>query len=83
MSINSKQNVIKYVIDIVTSCGEEMIELDKDNKKVPVKDKWVKHAVILLMTLVGVNHRQPILHMSKIMVHYYSTDETINQFAIC
>ena len=35
------------------------------------------------MPLVGVNHRQPILHMYKIMVHWYSTYETINQFAIC
>ena len=34
------------------------------------------------MTLLGVNHGQPILCMSKIMVHCYSTDETINQFAI-
>ena len=34
------------------------------------------------MKLVGVNHRQTILHMSKIMVHYYTIDETINPFAI-
>ena len=34
------------------------------------------------MSLVGVNHCQPILYMSKIMVYYYSTDETINPFAI-
>ena len=34
------------------------------------------------MSLVGVHHCQPILHMSKIMFHYYSTDKTINQFEI-
>ena len=34
------------------------------------------------MSLVGLNNRQPILHMSKIMVCCYSTDESINQFAI-
>ena len=34
------------------------------------------------MPLVGVNRRQPILHMSKIVVLFYSIDETINQFAI-
>ena len=34
------------------------------------------------MPLVGVNHFQPILHMPKIMVHCYSTYETINKFAI-
>ena len=27
MSMNFKQNVIQYVIDIVTSCREKMIEL--------------------------------------------------------
>ena len=34
------------------------------------------------MQLVGVNYRQNILHMSRIMVHCYYTDETINQYAI-
>ena len=28
------------------------------------------------------NHCQPILDIYKIMVHYYSTDETINQYSI-
>ena len=28
-SMNFKQNVIKYVIDIVISCGGKMIELEK------------------------------------------------------
>ena len=32
------------------------------------------------MTIVGVNHSLPILHMSKIMVHIYTTGKTINQF---
>ena len=34
------------------------------------------------MPLVGVNNPQPILNMSKIMVHCYYTDETIHKFAI-
>ena len=28
------------------------------------------------------NNCQPILHMSKILVHIYSTDDFINQFSI-
>ena len=39
-------------------------------------------ANIPLMPIVGVSHRQPILHMSKIMVYCYTKDETINQFSI-
>ena len=70
------------MIDIVTSYGEKMIELEKQDKKVPGKDKWETLAVIPLMPLVGVNHCQPILHMTKIIVHCYYTDEIINQFAI-
>ena len=35
-----------------------------------------------LLSLVGVNHFQPILHISKIMVHFYSIYEHINQFPI-
>ena len=34
------------------------------------------------MPIVGVNHRLPILHMSKIMVHIYTKEKTIHQFAI-
>ena len=34
------------------------------------------------MALIGVNHCQTILHISKIFVHYYYKDETINQFEI-
>ena len=43
---------------------------------------WEKLDVNPLMVLVGVNDRHPILHMSKIMVHCYSTDEITNQFSI-
>ena len=51
-------------------------------KKVPVKDKWETPAIITLMPIVGVNNCQPILYTSKRMVHCYTTDETMNQFAI-
>ena len=34
------------------------------------------------MTIVGVNHSLPILHMSKRMVHIYITEKTIHQFGI-
>ena len=40
------------------------------------------HAVIPIIPILGINHRQPILNMSKIMVQCYTTDETINQFTI-
>ena len=51
-------------------------------EKVPGKDKWETLNGIPIMTLVGINHRQPILHLSKIMIHCYSTDENINQSSI-
>ena len=59
-----------------------MIELAKEKKTNPAKDKWELPAVTTLMEIVGVNHSLPILHMSKIMVHIYSTEKTIHQFAI-
>ena len=34
------------------------------------------------MPIVGVNNRLPILHMFKIMVYCYNTNETMNKFAI-
>ena len=56
-----------------------MIELAKKNL---AKDKWEIPAVITLMTLLGVNHGIPILHMPKRMVYIYSTDNTVHKFAI-
>ena len=77
--MNIKHHLIKIVIDIVTLCVGKMIELEK---KIPAKDKWEITAVIPLMKIVGVNHRLPILHMSKIMVHIYTTGKNIHQFGI-
>ena len=71
MSMNFKQNVIQYVIDIVTSCGKN--DRIRKKNKVPGKDKWETLDVIPLIPLVGVNYCQPLLHMSKIRVHCYST----------
>ena len=56
--------------------------MEIEKKKVPGKDKRETLSFIPLIPLVGVNHLQPILHISKIMVHCYSTDKTINKFAI-
>ena len=55
MYMNFKQNIIQYVIYFVTSCGREMIELEKEKKKIPGKDKWETLDVISLMPLVGVS----------------------------
>ena len=59
-----------------------MIELEKGNQKIPAKDKRETPAVIPLKPIVGINHRIPISHMSKIMVHIYNTGKTIHPFAI-
>ena len=54
---------IKYIL--LVCAGKKIIELEKVNRKVPGNDKWGILDVIPLMILVGVNHSQPILHMSK------------------
>ena len=54
----------------------------KEKKIIPEKDKWELPAVILLIPIVVVNHRLPILNMSKRMVHIYITENTIHRFAI-
>ena len=59
-----------------------MIELEKENKKVPGKDKWETLDFIPLMPLVGVNHCQPILNTSKRMVRCYYIYYIINKFSI-
>ena len=58
----------------------KVTELEKEKKKVPGKDRWETLDVIPLLPLVGVNHSQPMLHKSKIMIHYYSLDESTHPF---
>ena len=41
-----------------------------------------KIGVIPLLPLVGVNHNQPIIQISKWMVYIYATYEQINLFSI-
>ena len=50
--------------------------------KIVTKYRWEILYVILLFTLVGINYSEPILHMSKRMVHIYSIYDIINQFEI-
>ena len=49
---------------------------------IEIKYRKEKIDVILLLLLVGVNHFQPFIHMSRIMVYINTTDEKINQFEI-
>ena len=61
-------------------CGKnDRIGKRKEN---PEKDEWKIPAVIPLITIVGVDHRPPIFYLSKIMVHIYTTEKNIDQFAI-
>ena len=63
-------------------CAGGNDKIGKRREKIPGKDKWETLYVIPLIPLVGVNQLQPILHMSKRMVHCYYKYESINQFAI-
>ena len=40
MNMDFQYHVIQSVIDIVYLCGRKMIELAKEKKKNPEKDKW-------------------------------------------
>ena len=67
---------------MLLNAGGETIELEKENQKVLGKDRWETLDVIQLLPLVGLNNRQPILNMSKRMVHCYYIYESINQFEV-
>ena len=56
--------------------------ISKRKEKILEKYKWELPAVITIMPIVGVNQSLPIIHMSKIMVHIYTIDKTVHQFAI-
>ena len=57
-----------------------MIELEIESKRIPGKGNWETLYVIPFMPLVRMNHRQHILHLSKIIVLCYSTNESIIKF---
>ena len=59
-----------------------MIELEKRKEKNSTKDIWDTIDVIPLLSFLGINHLQPLIHMSKILVYLYMADKQINQFAI-
>ena len=53
------------MIGTISSCGENMIESEKQNKKIQSKYIWEKIDVIPLLPLLGVNHRQPLIRIPK------------------
>ena len=59
-----------------------MIELEKEKKKITSKYRWETIDAIPLLPLIGVKHRQPIVHMYKRLVYLYTTDKQVNQFAV-
>ena len=88
-SIDSTVDDYEFQISCNTLCDkycslvwEKNDRIGKIKEKNPAKDKWELSAVIPLMQIVGVNHRLPILHMSKKMVHIYTTDKTVRQIDI-
>ena len=79
MTMNLKYHVIYSVTNIFPLYGGKHSRIGKKN---PAKDKWEVPTVIPLIPIVGVYHRLPKLHMSKRMVHIYTTDKTVHQFDI-
>ena len=59
-----------------------MIELGKENNKIPSKDKCEYCEVIPVLTLLGVYHHLPLLHMTKTFVYMNSREKCMNQFAM-
>ena len=50
--------------------------------KNPSKYKWEYCGVIPLFSLLGVNHRQPLLHMTNKFVHINSTENVLIHFQL-
>ena len=81
MSMNYPITVVNYVIGNISLCEQNMTECGK-RKKIPTKNKWEYCDIILLLPLLGVNHRQPLLHIPPKNVHINGTEERIDQFVI-
>ena len=51
------------------------------NKKIETKDKWNQLYILSMESMLGVNFRIPLLHMSKRKVYIEITNERINEFS--
>ena len=43
---------------------------------------WENIDVIPILPLLGVNHRQPLIHTSESLFYFYTTEKQINKFVI-
>ena len=58
-----------------------MIELEDENEKYQAKINENIVMLVLLLTLLGVNNYQPLLHISKTLVYNNITQELTNILA--
>ena len=61
-------NVVSYEIFIISLCEKKMIEFEI-YIYISSKGKWEYCDVILLLPLLGINHCQTLLHMSKCFLY--------------
>ena len=65
MPTNLPRKDIQYVIGTTTLSRGEMLELEKENRKIGTKYTLETIDVISIFPLVEANHRQPIIKISK------------------
>ena len=66
-------NIITYDMNITSD--------DFFNKKIETKDKWNQLYLLSMESVLGVNCRIPLLHMSKRKFYIEITNERINEFS--
>ena len=57
--------VIQTVIFYIIIYEQEMIAVGNENKKIKNKDRWSYCHHMLMLALLGSNHRLPLLHIAK------------------
>ena len=65
-------NIVRYEI-IITS--DDFI-----NKKIETKDKWNQLYILSMESVLAVNFRIPLIHMSKRKIYIEETNERTNEF---
>ena len=61
---------------------KDILSVGYKNKKNQTEDKWNQLNLMDIQSLLGTNHRLPLLHMDKSYIGIEETNQRINEFSI-
>ena len=80
LTINFPIKIIQSTIISVNTYKKKIIEIGNKNEKIKNRDKWNYCHDFPILTLLGDNHRLPLIHMAKCFIWLEEKSDCINEF---